>query len=592
VSSTVAPVRTRRPSPPAPRPAADAEPAVSAGRQWPLLVCAFAGGIVAAAGIYWDLGWHYDLGRDTPLAPPHLLIILGSSLVTFPLLVLAVLVDRAARAGRRVALPLRRSGGLTWSPLVAIAIAGSVVPPVALSLDEVWHRIFGLDTSLWSPTHLLAILSGPLSFLSIAAIAAADLNRSDRGRLQPRLRDWRGAGRADALLVAGAGLVAVTLFVPWAEFDFDLPQWDLALAAPLLAAFTGFPAFLAIEAVGRRWSAALALGLFTLVRLATTGFVLAAGRMHPDIVLAVLPALALDALVIARGASLRGRTLGLALLAWGPLVIGTEAVRLLAIGQEKWLAGLWPWSWLAAIAAGAAAGALGVAAGRCLRPAPREPARRAAVPAAAAAVLGCVAFALPALVPAGAVAEPRGREVVNAQMRITPAEPRPGEPVTVRVSGFDRVRYVTQGFPASEQVRRSSDPAPFLESRGRRPELISYYGGDWLRIPLRRAGPEAFEARLRFPGEGVWRTGPAFFQGDRRFIERIRLQVRDEGRAQAPRVFDLELAEEAAPTDAPQLLKPIAFGLLGLIFAGAVFLTVVQLRIVRRDGIEPASSQA
>jgi hypothetical protein len=105
-------------------------------------------------------------------------------------------------------------------------------------------------------------------------------------------------------------------------------------------------------------------------------------------------------------------------------------------------------------------------------------------------------------------------------------------------------------------------------------------------------GREAFEARLRFPSEGVWRTGPAFFHGDRRFIERIRLQVRDEGDETAPRVFDLELAEEAAPTDAPQWLKPLGFGLLGLIFAGAIALTVLQLRLVRRDGIEPASSQA
>ena len=591
MSSTVAPVRAHRQPSPAPGPAT-AQTAVSASRQWPLLLCAFAGGIVATAGIYWDLGWHYDLGRDTPLAPPHLLIVIGSGLVTFPLLVLAVLVDRAARAGKWVALPVRRTRGLTWSPLVAIAIAGSVVPPVALSLDEVWHRIFGLDTSLWSPTHLLAILSGPLSFLSIAAIAAADLNRHDRGRVQPRLRGWRGAGRADALLVAGAGLVAITLFVPWAEFDFDLPQWDLALAAPLLAAFTGFPTFLAIEAVGRRWSATLALGLFTLVRLATTGFVLAAGRMHPDVVLVVLPALALDALVIARGGSLEGRSLGLALAAWGPLVVGTEALRLLATGQEKWLAGLWPWSWAAAIAAGAAAGALGVAAGRCLRPAPREPRRRALTPAAAGALLGCVAFALPALAPAGAAAEPRGREVVTARMLVTPAQPRPGEPVTVRLSSFGRVRYVTQGFPSSEKVRRSSDPAPFLEPGPRRPQLITYYGGDWLRVPLRRVGAKAFEARLRFPGEGVWRTGPAFFQGDRRFIERIRLQVRDEGGAHAQRVFDLELAEEAAPTDAPEWLKPLGFGLLGLIFVAAVSLTVLQLRLVRRDGIEPASSQA
>jgi hypothetical protein len=559
---------------------------VAAGRQWPLIACALAGGLVATAGIYWDLGWHYDLGRDTPLAPPHLLIVAGSGLVTIPLLVMAVLVDRAARAGKRVALPLRRTRGLTWSPLVAIAIAGSVVPPAALALDEVWHRIFGLDTSLWSPTHLLAILAGPLSFLSIAGIVAADLNRRDLGRAEPRLRGWRGAGASDALLVASAALVAVTLFVPWAEYDFDLPQWDLALAAPLLAAFTAFPAFLAVEALGRRWSAALVLGLFTLVRLATTGFVLAAGRMAPDIVLAVLPALALDAIVIARGGELRGRTRTAALLAWGPLVVGTEALRLLATGQEKWIAGLWPWSWAAAIAAGAAAGALGIAAGRCLRPAPPQRERQVTRAAAATAALACAAIALPAVLPAAAAGQARGREVVTARMEVAPGQPRPGDLVTVRVSGFGHVRRVTQGFPSSEKVARTRERAPFLERATRRPQLITYYGGDWLRVPLRGVAGGAYEARLRFPSEGVWRTGPAFFQGDRRFIERIRLQVREDGSAAAsPRVFDLELAEEAAPTDAPEWLRPLAFALLGLIFLGAVWLAVAQLRIVRREGI-------
>jgi hypothetical protein len=193
------------------------------------------------------------------------------------------------------------------------------------------------------------------------------------------------------------------------------------------------------------------------------------------------------------------------------------------------------------------------------------------------------------VIPAGAAAERAGREVVAARMEVMPAEPRPGQPVTVRVSGFGGVRYVRQGFPSSEKVTRTNDPAPFLANPTRRPELITYYGGDWLRVPLRKAERGVFEARLRFPEEGVWRTGPAFFEGDRRFIERIRLQVRDEGQAgAAARVFDLELAEEAAPTNAPEWLRPLGFALLALIFLGALWLAVSQLRLVRREGIASA----
>ena len=33
----------------------------------------------------------------------------------------------------------------------------------ALALDDVWHRIFGQDVTLWSPTHFVFLFGGMLT---------------------------------------------------------------------------------------------------------------------------------------------------------------------------------------------------------------------------------------------------------------------------------------------------------------------------------------------------------------------------------------------------------------------------------------------
>src|SRR5687768_14995934 len=139
---------------------------VSATAQWPLLVLCLVGAIAGTAGVYWDLGWHYDRGRDTAFSAPHLLVAFGSMLLGLAVFAWSVLVSRGARRSHRIVLPLREYGGVTYSPLLLVAFIASLVPPLALAIDEVWHQLFGLDTSLWSPTHLLAIVAGPVALLA------------------------------------------------------------------------------------------------------------------------------------------------------------------------------------------------------------------------------------------------------------------------------------------------------------------------------------------------------------------------------------------------------------------------------------------
>ena len=577
---------------------------VSATAQWPLVVLCIAGAIAGTAGVYWDLGWHYDRGRDTVLSAPHLLIGLGSMVLGLAVALWSVILHRRCRRDARIVLPVREYGGISYSPLLLITLIAALVPPTALSIDEAWHQLFGLDTSLWSPTHLLAIIAGPVAMIAVSALLAWEMNQTDPDRARAEVRSLRGLGLAGMLAIGTFAGVAVTLLLPWAEYDFDLPQWDLTLAPPLLVAMLAFPTFLAAETIGRQWTATLVLGCVAVLRLGITGFVMAADQTAPDIVVPVLAGVVVDLIVISGSRTLRGWTLAIALMAFPVAVIASEAARLSALGQEKWLEGLLPLGGVAALAAGVLAGYLGALAGRWMRPAGTRPEPRSGESVAETRVLprrartgvatGLVCALMLAPAPAGGVGTAptdHDKVMVPARMTLSPGEPRAGEPVTIRVTGFEDARLVNPKVPTGEKVERTSSPAPFLEDQRRDPQLIAYYAGTWLRVPLERRGKDAFEATLTFPDDGNWRMGPFFYLGDYRWTERISLQVADTGDpagAGGTRTFPLELAAEGDPVDAPTWLKPIGFALLGALFLAAVWLVVVQLRIVRSGGIATA----
>jgi hypothetical protein len=225
----------------------------------------------------------------------------------------------------------------------------------------------------------------------------------------------------------------------------------------------------------------------------------------------------------------------------------------------------------------------------------RTPAR-ATAGVAALALLAVLAIAPQAGGESGGAsgpAVPDDQIMVPARMELTPAKPRLGEPVTVRVSGFGEARKVTPQVPSGEKVERTGRPAPFLDEQ-RKTQVVAYYGGTWLREPLRRVGDGVFEARFSFPGEGNWRLGPFFHLRETRWTERVRIQVSDEfapGEGPRSHVYDLELAAEADPVSAPTWLKPIGFVLLAGILALAVWLVVAQLRILRDGGIGPLAAE-
>src|SRR5215213_2945095 len=110
--------------------------------------------LVAVLGMYWDISLHIDNGRDPgPLAnPAHYLILVG----LYGVLLSGVL--SAALAGDRPSRTAISVGAGWWAPVGGALIA--VCGAFALSgfpLDDMWHRLFGQDVTLWGPTHLMLI---------------------------------------------------------------------------------------------------------------------------------------------------------------------------------------------------------------------------------------------------------------------------------------------------------------------------------------------------------------------------------------------------------------------------------------------------
>src|SRR5205814_5145314 len=133
---------------------------------WSSLPIAFVYGalLIAVFGMYWDISIHLDKGRDPgPLAnDAHYFILVGLFGVLFAgVMSLALPLERPSRSAVRLPngwqAPL---GGLI------ITICGSI-SLLAFPLDDIWHRIFGQDVTLWGPTHLL--LFGGASFSVIGA---------------------------------------------------------------------------------------------------------------------------------------------------------------------------------------------------------------------------------------------------------------------------------------------------------------------------------------------------------------------------------------------------------------------------------------
>jgi hypothetical protein len=235
---------------------------------------------VALAGIYWDVSWHATLGRDSFWIAPHLLIYAGVSGI--------LLIGCGG-----LALVARTSGGL-FTALhyaegrgFALTILGTLLQIAAAPIDDMWHRRYGLDVTIWSPPHLMGIAGALVAMAGLAVVLQA--MQSNRALYSA------ASGVATLHLLLWSAALTLALFT-LGEMDFHREARTLP-AYPLLAGLITAMVLLAATGTMRRRGTATAVALiYMLFRTFILLVIVAAGDMRhltpPVFVLA--PALVID----------------------------------------------------------------------------------------------------------------------------------------------------------------------------------------------------------------------------------------------------------------------------------------------------------
>jgi hypothetical protein len=211
---------------------------------------------LAGWGVQWDIRWHLLIGRDSFWIAPHLMTYAGVTVVA--LVSFAVL---AAGTGRR------RHGvvpagsvtvlGLTGSPGWHLAWWGIALTILAAPVDDFWHRLFGLDVTLWSPPHLLGLLGAQVNTLGTLRITL-ELWGPDTGAR-------RAVGLLAGILLFGGFAIAIDEGVQTAFRHGGLLFFTWPLLGGLVLSFV---LVLAARGTGLRWAPLLVAAGGLLLHLA------------------------------------------------------------------------------------------------------------------------------------------------------------------------------------------------------------------------------------------------------------------------------------------------------------------------------------
>ena len=125
---------------------------------------------VAGIGVGWDIRWHIVIGRDSFWIAPHVMTYAGVALASIVSLGVLALETHRARRGQRAPDSLRIAG-LVGSRGYHLAWWGIALTILAAPVDDLWHRLFGIDVTLWSPPHLLGLAGAQINSLACLFIA-------------------------------------------------------------------------------------------------------------------------------------------------------------------------------------------------------------------------------------------------------------------------------------------------------------------------------------------------------------------------------------------------------------------------------------
>jgi hypothetical protein len=427
--------------------------------------------LTALLGMLWDISLHIGVGRDEgPLAnPAHFLILFG-------------LFGVFAGGVLACAMPLDEKPGPASVRFVKgwhVPVGGILLTSAGLyallgfPLDDVWHRLFGQDVTLWGPTHLMLIGGAGLSLVGLLV-----LEQEGHGTLSSDdspAQAERRAGRIARFVRQGSAMggLLLGLSVFQGEFDFGVPQFRLVLEPFMIAAAAGV-ALVAARLWMGRGGALMAAGFFLAVRGTITVLVGPVfGEIPPSLPLYLGSAVLVElvALGLARRPLLLGAVAGLVV---GTLGHATEWAWTQVAKTLSWNSDILVEGTLMAVVGGVAGGLIGSLLALGLqRRLPRPGVARPVMAGAVLAMCAAVANGLVATVPDG----------VEATFRITEAsaDPRTGD-VEVQLSPAGAV----------------DDPAWV--------QMTAWQGDGLVVQPLARTGEGTYRTTEPVPLHGTWKT--------------------------------------------------------------------------------------
>lgn len=433
--------------------------------------------LTALLGMYWDISLHIDNGRDAgPLANPAHYLILAGLFGIFTAGFTAMVLPR-----ERPSTAAIRLGRDWWAPLGGVLIcACGAFSLIGFPLDDVWHRLFGQDVTLWGPTHLMLIGGAAMTLIGIAVLTVEGLrHNATRERPRPELTSTR---MLRAVSLTGGLMLGLSTFQ--AEFDFGVPQFRLVFGPMLVMLAAGVGLVLA-RVYGGRGAALGAAGFFLLMRgllALAVGPVL--GQTTPHFPLYVAEALVVEAIAL-RVSTERPLRFGL----WAGLGIGTVGLAAEWAWSHAWMTLPWPGALfpegaLLGFAMALAGAVLGAWVGSHLAvEAPvRRPMRRTAPVFAAVTVAVLVLFAL----------QTNGESGASATVALRDVDAGPG-------------RHV--------QATLIVDPAN-AANEAEWFDVTAWQGGSLVVDRLREAGPGRYETTEPIPVSGNWKTMVRFHEGD------------------------------------------------------------------------------
>lgn len=438
--------------------------------------------LVAGAGFYSDVSWHIALGRDKELfTAPHTEIVLG-----------LVLLFLAAAAGVAVASLSKVDTALRWRGLrvpwssIPLGLLGATAV-MGFPLDDIWHAKYGIDVTMWSPTHMLMILGASFSGL------ASWLVLSEAG-VSPRDSRWARGVHVVAAWLTLQGLVAAQ-----GEFSFGVPQFQQLYLPVLICLAAGFALVASRLVLGRWWTLGLTVVNFALQETDLLNFSGGDGLVQTRAGgIYIVSALVVELVALVWGTKPRLRFALISGLGVG--TIGLAGEWLWNQGAyQPWRTSLLPDALILGVIVAMGAAVLGSAFGSAAAREPRHGVPRPALLVAGIAVLAALVWPFP-----------RGVGDVQADMT---------------------VRTLAGG---SAEVTVVLDP-PDAAADARWFQTTAWQGGNLVLAEMREIGPGTYRAEKPVPVHGNYKTLIRLHRGAEMMAVPVRLPADPEiGKGEIP----------------------------------------------------------